>query len=292
MSLCIIYLASPRNFTAGVVLRRDVLRVSYHITHQSFPNTDILIFHEDYNEEDKKLFPGVKEFIQVDFSGFDADFNPSFGRSKGYLMMCRFFSGQLQNYPQLQRYSHYMRLDDDSFFMEPYLTEDIVKRTMITNQYICRSIFFENDSQQTLFHFTLRFLKNIYGVDFLTMNIIRSNLEIEGFTKKGTYSGLAPYNNFHICPFELWRLPIVRRYLEEIERERGFLRYAWLDANVHAMILYVLSKVDTRIKKSVNTSFNYRHNNHVSNINNPHILFDNNYDFFPTEILEKLNEFK
>ena len=160
MSLCIIYLASPRHFKAGDILRKDILRVSYHITQQHFPTTDIFIFHEDYTEEDKQLFPGVKEFIQVDFSGVDSVYNPSAGR-KGYLMMCRFFCGPLQSYPQLQSYSHYMRLDDDSFFMEPFLTEEIVKQTCLNGKYIYRSIFWENKPQQTLFQFTMHFLKNI-----------------------------------------------------------------------------------------------------------------------------------
>lgn len=287
MSFCIIYLASPRRFKAGDILRKDVLRVSYHITRQHFPTTDIFIFHEDYTEEDKQLFPGVKEFIQVDFSGFDSVHNPTFGR-KGYLMMCRFFCGPLQSYPQLQQYSHYMRLDDDSFFIEPYLTEQLTKQKLLTNTYIYRSVFIEHNSQQTLLQFTMHFLKNIYGVDFITMNNLKNKLEQEKVTKQGIYSGLAPYNNFHICPLELWRLPIVRMYLEEIEKEHGCLRYGWMDANIHAMILYVLSKVDKRIQHCLDMSFGYKHNIHVLDVNTFQVYKIDN-EFFPKNILEQLN---
>ena len=285
MSFCIVYLASPRRFiintNTGPVPRSRALQVSYTIVRKHFPTTDVFIFHEDYTEEDKLLFPGVKEFIQVDFSGFDSVFNPSFGRSKGYLLMCRFFTGQLQKTPQLQNYSHYMRLDDDSYLMEPFLTEEKVKQTMLTSQYVYRSYFHEADSQQTLFQFTLYFLKKIYGVSFLTMNILRSKLEAEKVTVNGIYTGIAPYNNFHICPLDLWRLPIVTQYLEAIEREHGFLRYAWLDANVHAMILYVLSKVDTRITHILNTTFGYRHNHHVVQVNQTVAMCDPSVPFFP-----------
>jgi hypothetical protein len=43
--------------------------------------------------------------------------------SKGYMMMCRFFSGIVQKHPELQKYSHYIRLDDDSYLTDPYITE-------------------------------------------------------------------------------------------------------------------------------------------------------------------------
>lgn len=290
MSLCIVYLASPRDFVihpkANLTPRMEVLRVSYVITRRLFPTTDVFIFHEDYTEEDKSLFPGVKEFIQVDFSGFESDYNPNVGR-KGYLMMCRFFCGPLQQTPQLQNYSHYMRLDDDSFFMKPYLTEDIVKQSLLTNRYVYRSIFWEAISQQTLFDFTKHFLKNIRKVGLFKMNEIISALENEKITVKGKYTGIAPYNNFHISPIQLWRLPIVMHYLECIENERGFLRYGWLDANVHAMILYVLSKVDNRILYNLNTSFGYRHNSHIAKVNDFNAISNDEYSFYPTDLEEE-----
>jgi hypothetical protein len=285
MSFCIVYLASPRNFKIrSGDSRMRVLEVSYTITRKYFPTTDIFIFHEDYTEEDKKLFPGVKEFIQVDFSGFDSQLNRSVCRSKGYQMMCRFFSGQLQQAPQLQNYTHYMRLDDDSFFMEPYLTEEIVKNTMLSGKYIYRSLFYESVSQQTLFKFTMYFLKEIYGVNFLKMNQIRSALEAERVTVNGIYTGVAPYNNFHFCPLDMWRLPIVNQYLVAIEKENGFLRYGWLDANVHAMIIFVLSKADSRITNSLNLTFGYRHNYHVSKLGKMYAICDDSLSFFPTPI--------
>lgn len=293
MSFCIVYLASPRDFPIlpkkDLTPRMKVLQVSYKITRKHFPTTDVFIFHEDYTEEDMTLFPGVKEFIKVDFSGFDSDHNPTFGR-KGYLMMCRFFCGQLQKVPQLQQYSHYLRLDDDSFFMEPYLTEQLVKEKFITNQYIYRSVFWENISQQTLFQYTMFFLEKIYGVDFFRMNMLRTTLENERLIINGTYTGFAPYNNFHICPLELWRLPIVKKYLESIEKERGFLKYGWLDANVHAMILFVLSKIDSRITHLLNTSFGYRHNTHIAKVNDYQALANPSYTFYPTDLEEEEKE--
>lgn len=284
MSFCIVYLASPREFRINpTTTRTEVLRVSYHITREHFPTTDVYIFHEDYTEEDKALFPGVKEFIQVDFS--TSDYNPSLPRPSGYLMMCRFFCGVLQSYPQLQQYSHYMRLDDDSFFMEPYLTEEKVKQKLLTNQYIYRSLFYESLPQQTLFKFTMYFLEKIAGVDVATMNVLRSLLEKDFFTRKGNYIGLAPYNNFHICPLDLWKLPIVKLYTEAIEREKGYVRYGWLDANVHAMIMFVLSKVDSRIQHALDMNFGYRHNAHVAKVNDYRAVIDLNIGFYPKDFV-------
>mgnify|MGYP001997818112 CR=1 FL=1 len=45
-------------------------------------------------------------------------------RPKGYLMMCRFFSGEMQKHPALQKYDGYIRFDDDSFLIEPFISQN------------------------------------------------------------------------------------------------------------------------------------------------------------------------
>lgn len=257
MSWCIVYLASPLSFG-----RHEILKASLRIANRCFPTTDIYVFHEDYTAEDFADLPPIKEAIRVDFSGYDTVYNPATGRRKGYLMMCRFFCGVLQSYPQLGSYSHYMRLDDDSFFLEPYPTEAQIQR-MLQQDYVFRTLFIEEQSQQTLYEFTLAFLKR-NGVDPRRMLQIKSSLVRARFvTSDGRYTGLAPYNNFHMSSLRLWRHPLVLRYLQEIETVGGSLRYGWLDANIHAMIVYVMSQViPVRVLHEV--WFGYRHNTHVS----------------------------
>ena len=264
MSFCIIYLASPRGFhiydDPTQASRLELIRQSLSITTRQFPTTDIYVFHEDYTDEEFAVLPGVKEFIRVDFSGFEHHRVEGQRRPYGYLMMCRFFSGVVQSFPQLQRYTHYMRLDDDSFFLEPYLNEETIP-DLLKHDYVYRSTFGDLQDQQTLYQSTLAFLKK-EGYEH-TLPTLERELEKNYMVKNGMYTGLAPYNNFHIASQRLWQNPIVQRYIQHIENEKGILRFGWMDANIHAMIIYILS-LYCGMKIHHVGWFGYRHNRHAS----------------------------
>ena len=181
-SFCIIYLASPRNFqireTIGLdsshPTRIQLLRSSIGIAHRCFPSTPILVFHEDYTPQEFESLPEVTEFIKIDFSGFEEYRNPSLRRPYGYLMMCRFFSGIVQTHPALKEYTHYMRLDDDSYFLEPFPRESDIQ-SLLTQDYVYRSLFIDSQDQQSLYDFTIAFLRNEgYGH---TLPILQQELE-------------------------------------------------------------------------------------------------------------------
>jgi hypothetical protein len=264
MSWCIIYLASPRLFhiynDPTQASRLEILQGSLQTTRKLFPNIDILVFHEDYVEEDFQTLPEATKFICIDFSGFESFTNPTLRRPYGYLMMCRFFSGVVQSHPELQKYTHYMRLDDDSFFLEPFLTEAKVTE-LLKHDYVYRSTFIDSQDQQSLYESTLTFLKKEgYGH---TIPTLEKELEKRYFLKNRLYTGLAPYNNFHLASQRLWQNPIVQRYIQYIEHEKGILRYGWMDANIHAMIVYILT-LYCGMKIHHESWFGYRHNRHVS----------------------------
>jgi hypothetical protein len=265
MSLCIIYLASPKGFhiynNPALESRLDILKGSLKTTRKLFPSTDIFVFHEDYTDLEKSQIPEVTEYIQVDFSGKEDVLNSNLRRPYGYLMMCRFFSGIMQKHPVLQRYTHYMRLDDDSFFMEPYLTETYVHTHLLKYDYVYRSIFGDLQDQQSLFDFTLDFLrKEGYGQHIPTLI---KELDKKFFVKKGVYTGLAPYNNFHISSLRLWENSVTQRYIQAIEESNGILQKGWMDANIHGMIIFVLT-LFMGMKIHHEPTFGYRHNRHVS----------------------------
>lgn len=279
MSLCIVYLASPRAFRIGDHLRFTMLQSSLAVTRQCFPTTDVYIFHEDFTEEDKVGLPGVKEFLQVDFRGYESQKNPALTASYGYLMMCRFFSGVFQTYPFLQRYTHVMRLDDDSFFQPPV---PVVTSEIFSYDYTYRSLFWETRDQQSLYEFTLQFLKRQLGLSRFQLRFpaLVARLRTQNFLRDGRYTGVAPYNNFHIASVRLWSHPIVRAYFGEIEARQGILREGWLDANIHAMVLYVLSEcLPLRIFHW--SSFGYRHNKHVSELGTQRSIFQPELPWFP-----------
>lgn len=280
MRLCIVYLASPRDFTirntdGRIISRQTVLRRSIEITRRCFPTTDILVFHEDYTAEDKAASPGVTDWIPIDFASRTVPYAPTNTSRKGYLLMCRFFCGELQSHPRLQSYTHYMRLDDDSYFMEPWLTEESV-RPLLVHDYVYRSAFIEFRDQQSLYDFTLRFLART-GVSPIELRMRESRLTASGVVTQGRYTGYAPYNNFHIASLRLWRTPLVQRYLYEMDTAGGIFRYGWMDANIHAMILYVLNVTRAHIE----TSFGYRHNYHVSRLGQMYPQVDETLSFYP-----------
>ena len=281
MSFCIVYLASPKSFhiydNPAMTSRLDLLKSSLGLTRKLFPTTDVYVFHEDYDMPEMEQLPGVKEFIKVDFSGKESVVNKSLRRPYGYLMMCRFFSGVMQTYPQLQKYTHYMRLDDDSFFLEPNLSESYVISTLLKHDYVFRSLFHDTQDQQSLFEFTLDFLRK-EGYNDAVISILKTELQKRYFLSGNAYTGIAPYNNFHIASRRLWENPLVRRYIDAIEASNGILQKGWMDANIHSMIIYVLS-LFIGMKIHHDATFGYRHNVHISVLNSSGIVYNKDIPF-------------
>ena len=271
MTWCIVYLASPAatHITCKPFCSKlDILRASMRITRSIFPHTDIYVFHEDFTRKEFDYLPQAN-FVQIDFKGYEDKYNPGTGRRYGYLMMSRFFSGVLQSRPELQQYTHYMRLDDDSYFVNPMINEEMVE-SMTSYDYVYRSTFQESQSQQGLFDFTLNFMRE------RGLQVDMAALETGEFTKNGKYTGIAPYNNFHVSSLALWRRPLVKQYIEEIEKANGILGHAWLDANIHAMITSVLVPCAAHVG-----NFGYHHNKHVSHLNSSHIYWNDSLPFHP-----------
>lgn len=268
MSCCIVYLASPRaariyeqvGLDTSRPRRLELLQGSVRIARSCFPTLDILVFHEDYTEEEFAVLPQVTKFIQIDFSGQEEHCNPKLRRPYGYLMMCRFFSGIMQSHPEVTKYSHYMRLDDDSYFLRPYIGEPYVK-SLLTHDYVYRSLFIDSQDQDGLWNFTLDFLrKEGYGAH---IEMLKNELRKKYFLSGDTYTGLAPYNNFHIASQRLWQNPMIQRYIAALEESKGILRHGWMDANIHGMIMHVLT-LFVGMKIHHDGWFGYRHNQHVS----------------------------
>jgi len=279
MSLCIVYLASPRSHHVyndpTQESRLELLQGSVQVTRRLFPDTDILVFHEDYTEQEFRVLPEVTRFVRVDFSGHEQYLNSSLRRPYGYLMMCRFFSGIMQSHPEVTKYTHYMRLDDDSYFTEPYLTREKVSE-FLKHDYVYRSTFGDSQDQQSLWEFTVDFLrKEGYGAHIETL---KKELRKKHFLYGEIYTGLAPYNNFHIASQRIWQNPMIQRYIAALEASHGILQKGWMDANVHAMIMYALT-LFIGMKIHSDTTFGYRHNHHVSRLGDTGIDYKDDVPF-------------
>ena len=276
MTFCIVYLASPRDFIFDNMPRIDILRGSLQTTKQLFPNTDIYVFHEDYTDDDKASICEIKEFIKIDFSTYDKPLNPALNRRRGYMMMNRFYSGIMQSYPQLQNYTHYMRLDDDSFLLQPFLTESYVQNELTKYDYVYRCHYNEeghDPMHQKLYSFTVDFLRESgHGAHIDTLD---AYLRKDGFLNPdGTTRCWAPYNNFHIASLRLWNNELIRRYLDKIESINGFLGEGFFETAVQAMMTRVLT-LFIGMKITSDTTFGYRHNCHFGLMDTTRIHFVN-----------------
>ena len=270
-NICIVFLASPKdNKLSCGDLRLDMFYKAYkNITDKL--KLDVIIFHEDYTEDIfnnfKKIYNNVK-FQIVDFKRPDLDFNKYLRRPKGYMMMCRFFSGVMQNMEILEKYDSYIRFDDDSFLIEPFINQDIILNKLYSSDYSFRTIFFDYKGGENLLEFTLNFCKE-------------NNLQISNNNILNQLNmGLCPYNNFHYSTIKLWKHPIIKKYIDEIESIGGILLKGWMDANIHAMIIWILCPSLNISVKEI-TNFGYRHNQHFSIINSLNFSYKGNVYFYP-----------
>ena len=244
----------------------------------------VIIFHEDFTDEVKDEFLDIYDnitFCKIDFMNNDLPYDRNVAKcGKGYMMMCRFFSGVMQSMDIFKDYDSYIRMDDDSFLIDPIIDTDKFLVEAKNYYYVNRTIFFDNPedmkAETGLFKFTYDFCKN-YN---LKIDELIPRLNGLGFLKNNKYTGLCPYNNFHYSKLNLWKNSIIKIYTERIINMNGTLLYNWMDANIHAMIIFVLCPL-LHIPICEITDFGYRHNRHFSKLNSNLYDFKNNVEFYP-----------
>jgi len=270
-NLVVVYLASLRDSSWLKWTRLDCLHASICLLKKHVKPLPVIVFHEDYNDDDKArlLSSGVDiTFDKVDFSGmekFHINLRPD-NRvgSYGYCMMCRFFSGVVQNHPLLRPYSHYMRLDDDSYIISGVDNESL--NMMLQNDYVYNSLF--SDPNESLWRFTLDFMKR------------------ERIPHRMKYQEMVPYTNFHISSLNLWRHPIIKKYTDEIEKCHGCLSQRWDDAQIGLMVSILAKQLGFKVAV---VDFPYRHNQQCCH-KGPHTIYckdgvNDQYPWGPPESL-------
>lgn len=271
--ICIIYLVSPRDSThtdATVkqhgISKMEVFIESLKTVNNYLPKYPILVFHEDYNSNDKKRIQKVSnskvKFVKVDFNKYKniKDLNKWMqtakgvvkGRHAGYQMMCRFFSGVMQNLPELAKFDYYIRMDHDSFFIKPKKLnlEECIKKYNF--DYMYRSVFRDTVELKTLWEFTQNYAK-------------KNNLSLEGFKqlklldKNGNFNGISPYTNFHVSKLSFWKREDVKKFLKAVEDVDGIIKLRWDDATIQSILIALFNPIILE-----KTDFGYRHNFHYS----------------------------
>ena len=287
MNSCIVYLSSPQlsKLSTGQY-RFDMLCKSIENTSTIFKNNDYIIFHEDLDISHQSIILDINnncKFEKLDFIREELNFK-QFGRPKGYMLMCRFFSGELQKYLIENDYESYIRFDDDSFLLEPMIKIESIEKGLKDNDYLFRTIFFDGQPKfnngkptQSLFEFTKDFvIKKGYNIQGLN-NYLLQNRFIDN---NGLYTGLCPYNNFHATNLKMWKHPLIEDYVNNILENNGCLMNFWMDANIHSMIIFILCPL-AEIKVNLIMNFGYRHNRHFSILNSPNFQYKSNETFYP-----------
>jgi hypothetical protein len=152
------------------------------------------------------------------------------GRPIGYRSMCRLWSERLQNLEFLNSFQYYMRLDDDSFFTGDFRTDPFQDMKRQGLQYAYRQRMTDTWGIKKMWQLALPYMN--------TTSLM--NMRAMGFLDRPGYTGSQPYNNFHVASVKMFRHPLWRKYMGDVEREHGFFKYRFGDANVHAIAMGML----------------------------------------------------
>ncbi len=275
-NVAVVYLASPRASGWMEWTRLDCLAASLTLLRRHAPSWSVIIFHEDYTNEDMRRLAGAAggniSFEKIDISGqeqYHVNHRPD-NRvgTYGYCMMCRFFAGQVQAHPALAPYTHYVRLDDDSYIMSPLSQASIDKMTSADYAYRC----LYQEPYEATWNFVYNFMK-------------KEGLPIPN----RSFSRNSPYNNFHMSSLAMWSHPTVKKLVALIEDGHYHVKDGWTDTAVHSAIIWLLGPT-LGFKIHEEKGFDYRHNVHCSH-DGPHGIYckdklNGQYSWGPPAVLE------
>jgi hypothetical protein len=152
------------------------------------------------------------------------------GQNLGYQSMCRLWSGRLQSMSFLDDVTYYLRMDDDSLLTADFSFDP-----------------FQRMKEQNLTYVYQRQASDFWGIDELWkvskphLNLQQENLPfLLGSGDDRQYTGMQPYNNFHISRVSFWRSKQWTLLWEDMNRHHLFFKYRVGDANVHAIALMLM----------------------------------------------------
>lgn len=265
--LVIVYLADKRQrFDPCGWYRFDCLIASLKCVTLFMPPTDIIVFHEDFSDDDiamlALLSPRIR-CVKIDMEthrGVYVNRRPdSHTGAYGYHMMCRFFSGVMQARPELEPYTHYMRLDDDSYLVAP-VPDDFLADAMARDYTYAAT---SEEDWRPLYDMACAYAGE---VNFPAPEYRRSVI----------------YNNFHISSLKMWKYPAIKRFTDQIEAVNGCIAHGFTDAPIHTLAAMWLGP-RTFVHVAQDTRIGYRHNQHCAHPYRPHTQFcrDGHNDKYP-----------
>ena len=153
--------------------------------------------------------------------------------SRSYLAMCRFFTLMLSTHPLMTLFSYYWRLDSHSYLFSPKPIEDPFE--LMQKRQIQYAFVMTNQDGEPYVTGLWNFFHDFLNRHCLTPSEAVRETQTRWF---GRYSIDIIFNNFAISNVSLWRdNPIVRAWLQAVDRAGGIYRYRWGDAPIHTLAL-------------------------------------------------------
>lgn len=265
----VIYFLTQRTRVARLA---HALGLLYENFWRDYPHYPVVIFHDDLQPADERRLqqavPGMPlRFVPITLSlpenmkaanvVLPERTKCSPGSSTiGYRHMCRFHATLVHKYLSDLGYAHFdyiMRLDDDSLLTSPvgydlfrYMRENKKQYgfvNMVADEPACveglweKSDEFYNTSSAVAAakgHRQLR-ARRVQKSKVLGLGNSSTGAEEEDDLFRIWPRGAVFYNNFEISSFGLWRSPVWRAYMDNIDQSGGIYTVRWGDAPLHTI---------------------------------------------------------
>ena len=160
--------------------------------------------------ERPRYAPEIEAAIPAVFSFSDKFF------TMGYRHMCRFFSGEIFKRPELLGYRYLLRLDTDSYLLEP-VGDFFQQLESAGSVYGYRLVSDEHPECFADFYRTFKEAVESLGHYY----ILNPHVELRGFIY---------YTNFEVMNLDYFRSELYLRVYDHLDRSGGFYVHRWGDA--------------------------------------------------------------
>ncbi|KAI5954734.1 KTR4 [Candida theae] len=169
------------------------------------------------------------------------DHNIAYAKQGSYHNMCRFYSGQFYNVPELQKYKYYWRIEPQVNFYTD-VTYDVFKYMETTGKIygFTVSLYDIEESIKTLWPETLKYLNTGDNYKYVNPNgsfqWLVEDLQNPQKTKiAGGYSTCHFWSNFEIGDMDFFRSDAYNNWFKYLDSTGGFYYERWGDAPVHSI---------------------------------------------------------
>ncbi|KAK6456250.1 glycolipid 2-alpha-mannosyltransferase [Scheffersomyces xylosifermentans] len=167
--------------------------------------------------------------------------NIAYAKKESYHNMCRFYSGNFYNVPELQKYRYYWRIEPDVKFYTN-IKYDVFKYLEGTKKVygFTINLYDIQETVKTLWPETLNFLNQKDNYKYVNVNgahqWLLENLQNPQINKMtGGYSTCHFWSNFEIADMDFFRGEAYNEWFKYLDSTGKFYYERWGDAPIHSM---------------------------------------------------------